>query len=243
VINLSIVIPCYNEGRNIPRLINRINRIIDRCKINLQFIIVNNGSSDNTNALLTNLIKNKYKKFYKIIFIKKNIGYGGGILKGIFFSTGKIVAWTHADLQTDPYDIIKAYKKYFKKILNDKMIVKGLRENRKIFDKIFTHFMSFICYVIFKLRIKDINAQPKIFNRSFLKLLKKAPKDFSLDLFLLLVALNNNYTISNYPVILQNRIYGNAKGGGSFIGKFRLSIKTLAYMIKLKKYGYSNTQN
>ena len=241
MINLSIVIPCYNEGGNIPRLINRINYIIDTCKINLQFIIVNNGSSDNTKILLKKIIKSKYKKFYKIIFIKKNIGYGGGILKGIFSSAGRIIAWTHADMQSDPYDIIKAYKKYSKKILNDKMIVKGQRENREIFDKIFTLLMSFICYVIFKLRIKDINAQPKIFNKSFLKFLKNAPKDFSLDLFLLLVAKNNNYIISNYPVILQNRIYGSAKGGGSFIGKCRLSIKTLAYMIELKKYGYSNT--
>ena len=129
MINLSIVIPCYNEGRNIPRLINRINYIIDTCKINLQFIIVNNGSSDNTKILLKKIIKSKYKKFYKIIFIKKNIGYGGGILKGIFSSTGRIIAWTHADMQTDPYDIIKAYKKYSKKILNGKMIVKGPGQN------------------------------------------------------------------------------------------------------------------
>ena len=94
--------------------------------------------------------------------------------------------------------------------------------------------MGVISSFLLKVNISDVNAQPKMFHNNFLKLLTKYPKDFSLDLFVLYKAKVNGYEIYEYPVNFKNRLYGDAKGGGTIIGKIKLIMRTLSYTSKLK---------
>ena len=181
MIDLSIIFPCYNEEKNLALLIKKIIATKKKnYKTRIEFILVNNGSTDNTVKILNKL---NHKKLFKVINIKKNLGYGGGILKGLFSAKGKIISWTHADLQCEPNDILKSIHTYRKEIYNKNSIIKGKRINRRILDNFFSICMAHFASVIFGKKFNDVNAQPKIFNRTFLKYLKKAPKDFSLDLF------------------------------------------------------------
>ena len=75
--------------------------------------------------------------------------------------------------------------------------------------------MALFTSIVFRIKFDDINAQPKIFHRKFLKYLKKAPKDFSLDLFFLFIANFTRYW--NTPVYYKKRIRGEAKGGDSLL--------------------------
>ena len=89
---LSIVIPSYNEDKNITPLFEKIENLLTK-KPDLEVIIVNNGSTDNTkkNILKSDLyINNKIK----VLDIKKNIGYGHGIMSGvkIFWRFYKLVS-------------------------------------------------------------------------------------------------------------------------------------------------------
>ena len=83
-------------------------------------------------------------------------------------------------------------------------------------------------------KINDINAQPKLFPKSFVKYMKNFPNDFSLDLFFIIIASINNFKIINYDVIMKKRVYGEAKGGGSISGKFKLIKRTMIYILKLR---------
>ena len=94
--------------------------------------------------------------------------------------------------------------------------------------------MSIFASLVFMKKINDINAQPKLFQDLF-RVIKDYPKDFSLDLYILIMAKSNNYKIINHEVIMKKRIYGEAKGGGSLIGKLKLIKRTLIYIIELKK--------
>ena len=94
--------------------------------------------------------------------------------------------------------------------------------------------MSIVSSIAFNIRLSDINAQPKMFSRDFIKYIDNAPNDFSLDLFILVKAIKMNYTILEYPVMFKNRNYGISKGGGSFIGKIKLTLRTLSYINKLR---------
>ena len=71
---LSIVIPCYNEEKNINPLFEKIEELLNLDK-NLEIIIVNNGSTDDTGK---NIINSNLVREGKIIIheIKENIGYG-----------------------------------------------------------------------------------------------------------------------------------------------------------------------
>ena len=230
---LSIVIPCYNEDENIFPLFEKIEELLKKNQ-NIEIIIVDNGSTDKTNE---NILKSHLYKSNQIILkkIEKNIGYGNGIMNGVYLAKGKYIGWCHADLQTEPSDVLNCYFKNKITLENSRCVVKGLRKNRNFFDEIFTLGMSIIASSIFFMKINDINAQPKLFPKSFLNYMKDYPYDYSLDLFFLVIAKTNNYKIINHNVIMKKRIYGEAKGGGTFKGKVKLIKRTFLYIIKLRK--------
>ena len=227
--NLSIIIPCYNEELSIPKLIDNCMNIINN---NIEIIIVDNGSIDNTFKIL-----NKSNLPHNIvpIRIEKNIGYGNGILTGLNHANGEVLSWTHADLQTDLSDVIKGYNLYKKELLNKICVVKGKRKKRNLFDAFFTFLMGLYCSILLGKCLYDINAQPKIFHRSFLEKFEKTPLDFSLDLYVLYFFSLNKINIKSIPVFFNKRQYGVSKGGGTLKGKFKLIKRTLSYIHHLKK--------
>jgi hypothetical protein len=81
----------------------------------------------------------------------------------------------------------------------------------------------------------DINAQPKMFHRSFMDEFEDAPLDFSLDLFLMHFFKSKNIKIKTFPVFFNKRKYGESKGGGTFKGKIKLIKRTLSYIRTLKQ--------
>jgi len=228
----SFIIPSFNEAQNLSRLCNKLIKILKKNN-KLEIIIVNNGSTDQTIEILN---KQKIKRFknFKILNLKKNIGYGHGILSGLRIAKGKILTWFHADLQADPNEIFRALVKNQKKILNNKFILKGKRTNRSFFDNFFTFFMSTIVNFLFKTSISDINAQPKMFNKKILKKFKNPPNDFSLDLYFLLIAYFNNYKIIEHSIYWGKRYSGVSKGGDNLIGKVKLTIRSIKFIINLK---------
>ena len=233
--DLSIVIPCYNEEDNIIPLFDKLKNLIE-INNNLEIIIVDNGSTDNSSKIIKghSLFKNKS---IVLVTIKKNIGYGHGVMSGLYISTAKYISWCHSDLQTEPKYTYYAFKENFSNLETSKCIIKGMRKGRNIFDIIFTFGMALLSSILFKIKLSDVNAQPKIFPRNLLNLLDNAPVDFSLDLYLLIMAKLNNYTIINYPVHFKKRIAGEAKGagGGTIINKIKLTKRTLQFIINLKR--------
>jgi len=75
----SIVVPCYNESKNIPVILNRFDAVISRDDI--EIILVNNGSTDDSQDVLNDLLE-KFT-FAKLVNVEKNQGYGFGILSGL----------------------------------------------------------------------------------------------------------------------------------------------------------------
>ena len=229
---LSIVIPCYNEESNLMQIIKQIDEILINTKFEIEFILVNNGSTDNSKNILEKLINDNGQ--IKLKNIENNIGYGNGILTGLKIAQGDVLSWTHADLQTDFFDVIRAYKKY-KSENNPDLIIKGKRKNRNFIDAFFTWGMQVYSSIILRKKINDINAQPKLFSKKFyINYFDSPPLDFSLDLFLLYKAACYGQ-ISSIDVFFKKRKFGKAKGGGTFKGKLKLIYRTLIYISKLKK--------
>tara|TARA_B110001450_G_scaffold109100_1_gene103171 strand:- start:1621 stop:2262 length:642 start_codon:yes stop_codon:yes gene_type:complete len=208
-------------------IIKQIDEILLNTKFEIEFILVNNGSTDNSKNILEKLINDNRQ--IKLINIENNIGYGSGILSGLKIANGDVLSWTHADLQTDFFDVIRAYNKYQSEN-NPDLIIKGKRKNRNFIDAFFTWGMQRYTGIKLKVKLNDINAQPKLFSKSFYKKhLSLAPVDFSLDLFLLIKAKQFGM-IKTIDVIFQKRKHGEAKGGGSIKGKFKLIKRTINYI-------------
>ena len=229
--DLSIVIPCYNEAENIPLLIKSID---GNYKPDTEIILVDNGSTDDTPAVLLEGLKSVSNALIRSVRVENNIGYGHGIMAGVHEARGEIIAWTHADMQTDPGDVIAAYENYINVERFEDSILKGKRIGRNPLDAFFTLGMSILSTLLLKVIITDVNAQPKVFHKSFLKKMNDAPDDFSLDLYLLYQAKINGYQILKYPVHFGKRLHGEAKGGGTLKGKWKLIKRTWSYMNELR---------
>ena len=98
--NLSIIIPVFNEEKTILEILNRVNVLKEICKI--EVIVVNDGSNDNSKKIIESSSYN-YSKF---IDLKKNFGKGKAVIEGIKNSTSDYILVQDADLEYDPQDIV-----------------------------------------------------------------------------------------------------------------------------------------
>ena len=105
---LSVIIPCYNESENISVIFNKLS-LFDN---DVEIVFVDNGSTDNTAERISEKIAEINSSNIKCVSVTKNIGYGHGIMSGVNSASGEVLSWTHADLQTDPSDLLEAYKIY-----------------------------------------------------------------------------------------------------------------------------------
>jgi glycosyltransferase involved in cell wall biosynthesis len=232
---LSVIFPCYNESSNIVGIISSIKSALQG-RNDVEIILVDNGSTDSTPLVLEQALQGEHNKQFKTLRIEKNIGYGHGIMTGVKNASGEVIAWTHADLQTDPVDVIEAYKIFVAHPEYPNCILKGRRLGRNPLDAFFTGGMSLLSTLLLRKHLSDVNAQPKMFHRDFLAKLTETPTDFSLDLYLLFQARLHNFPILEYPVKFGKRLHGESKGGGTLKGKWKLIRRTLSYMLKLKHY-------
>ena len=230
MINLSIVIPCFNEAKSLPKLVKDFSKKLKRRDVEL--ILVNNGSNDLSETILLNL--KKIYNFLKTIRLKKNNGYGNGVLQGLKKAKGQYISWTHADLQTDPYDVIIGFEK-FKKELSPKIFIKGNRLGRPFKDVIFTIGMSIFETILLKNFFWDVNAQPNIFHKNFFNMLEKIPLDFSFDLFFYFNAKKKNLKILRFPVKYPQRKFGVSHWNTDFKNKMKFIKRTIKYSFQLKK--------
>ena len=148
--DVSLIIPCFNEAKNLPILISRCKDLIEKYPV--EIILVDNGSTDNSSMLIA-----KYP-FVKLVKIEKNEGYGNGILEGLNNASGEILDWTHADLQTDPNDLMRGLELVLASTNPQRLFLKGRRYGRSFFDVIFTFGMSVFETLLLQKLMWDINA-------------------------------------------------------------------------------------
>jgi glycosyltransferase involved in cell wall biosynthesis len=230
--SLSVVIPCYNEERNIPLLLERF----ESCTWpdGFELILVDNGSTDGTHTLLQEIIGSKRSPYLTSVHIEENRGYGHGIMTGISSAKGDLLAWTHADLQTNPADLLTAYELYLTETKQGRCVVKGRRRERPLADTLLTGGMSMLASALLGTTLRDINAQPKLFGREFSDLLSNPPEDFSLDLYWLYIAQTNGYRVSEIPVHFGKREFGVSKSAPNWRGRLRTIRRTVRCMVDLR---------
>lgn len=226
----SIVIPAYNESKNLQPLLEEFSK---HNTDNIELIIIDNASVDNTKEILEKA-KEKYS-FLKIVTLEINEGYGNGIKQGISQAKGDFVGWMHADLQDDVADVFKAID-IIKNSNDSKIFVKGLRNNRTLDENLFTLCMSILESILLKNFLYDINAQPNMFNRNLINLINidNIPKDWLFDLFFYYSALKNNYKIIRFKSNYRKRLNGKSCWNKGIMSKIKLSIQTIKNSIKLK---------
>lgn len=104
--DLSIVVPCYNEEGNVELFYEEVQKVFKGKKIKYEIVFVNDGSSDNTLDRLTNIVDQK-KQNIKVINFSRNFGKEAAMYAGLKEADGELVTIIDADLQQRPELILR----------------------------------------------------------------------------------------------------------------------------------------
>jgi len=124
--DLSIVVPVYNEEENIPLLYQAITAAVAPLGLEWEVILVDDGSQDGSLKALEALAE-KDAEHVRIIALRRNFGQTAAIAAGIDHASGDVVVLMDADLQNDPADI----PLMLEKIAEGYDVVSGWRKDRK----------------------------------------------------------------------------------------------------------------
>ena len=104
--DLSIVVPCYNEEGNVELFYEEVQKVFKGKKIKYEIVFVNDGSSDNTLNRLTDIVNQK-KQNIKVINFSRNFGKEAAMYAGLKEAEGELVTIIDADLQQRPELILR----------------------------------------------------------------------------------------------------------------------------------------
>jgi glycosyltransferase involved in cell wall biosynthesis len=124
-IDLSLIIPIFNEEENVLLLHERIKSVLEEQSFSYEVIYVDDGSTDNTIMLLQSIVA--HDALVKVVQLRRNFGQTAAIAAGVDHSCGEVLIFMDGDLQNDPVDIPRLLAK-----LNEGYdVVSGWRKNRQ----------------------------------------------------------------------------------------------------------------
>ena len=223
---LAIIIPVFNEENNIEKLITDWFKEISKYyKKNFKFIIINDGSTDDTHKKLK-----KIKSNFLIYINQKNIGHGNTCFKGYKQALKKkydLIFQIDSDNQCDP-----KYFKYFIKSIDQEDAVFGNRVTREdgILRVIFSKVLSIIIFLRTFVYIKDANVPYRMIKRKNLeKVIKEIPYSVELKNVYLSYLIKKNYKIHWIDINFRKRLFG--KTNYNFM---RLAFMIINLLFRLK---------
>jgi len=159
--DLSVVIPTYNEEGNVSLLCKAINDALRKEKIKYEILFVDDGSTDNTLSKLRSL--QKKDKRIRIVQFRKNFGQTAAMDAGFKQAKGKVIVPMDADLQNDPADI----PRLLKKLRQGYDVVSGWRKHRQdsVQKKLFSRFADLLRKLVFNDSIHDSGCTLKAYKK------------------------------------------------------------------------------
>jgi len=102
-LDLSVVIPIYNERENLVPLEEKLNETLPKLNLDYEIVLVDDGSQDGSGQLISKL--QKHNPHLRLIRLAKNFGQSAAFMAGFRVARGHIIITMDADLQNDPADI------------------------------------------------------------------------------------------------------------------------------------------
>lgn len=203
VIQISVVVPVYNEEENLPILIPKLVKVLNPLGLSYEMVFVDDGSSDGSRKILKEMAS-QYP-FFRIIGLKENRGLSTALLAGMREVRGEKIVTLDSDLQNDPEDIPKllAY-------LDRYDMATGWRQKRD--DPWLRRISSKIANAIRNRlsgeKIYDSACTLRAFKR---ECIKDIPIFNGMHRFLSTLVKMNGYRIIEVPVLHHSRKFGKAK--------------------------------
>ncbi len=226
-LNLSVVIPAYNEESNIVPTILEILDALREEEIPFEVIVVNDNSTDGTEAVITALMANHGE--IRLVNHTPPGGFGRAIRSGLEFVNGEVVAVYMADQSDDPADLIRCYQRIeegYDCVFGSRFI-KGAKVTNYPWFKLFVNrLVNRMIQIMFWTRHNDLTNAFKLYRTHVIR--ECGPyksSHFNLTIEMSLSALVRRYSIASEPV--------NWSGRTSGVSNLRLSQMGRRYLVVL----------
>ena len=229
-IDLSIVIPVYNEEESLELLYNSIINNLKNTNLNFEIIFIDDGSSDNS----WNVIKAISEKKTNLSSIKfrKNYGKSDALDAGFKASNGTYVLTMDADLQDDPNEIYPL----FKMINQDNYdLVSGWKKKRNdpLSKTIPSKFFNLVTRIFSGIKLNDFNCGIKIYKKELVNSINLYGE---MHRYIPLIAKWNGYDKIGEKVVNHNkRKFGKTKFGMERYIRGFLDLISVSFVYKFRK--------
>lgn len=200
---ISVIIPFYNEKKNLPVLLTKLTRQLEKTKQEFEIVLVDDGSTDNGREGLDS------RKGVIIARHGKRFGKGQALKTGLNNALGDTIVFMDADLQNDPKDL----PAMLAKIDSGYDLVNGIRQGRHSENAIlgaYSFFAEKILRTFLDSPYSDINCGFKVFRRSVLDGFVFYGNNFR---FFPLGVYYAGYKVTEMPVTNNPRLHGTSKFG------------------------------
>ena len=206
--DLAIAIPFYNEEGNVEGVLSGLCEAFDAAGIDYMLVPVDNGSSDETGAIIDRLGRDN--PCLQGLHLSPNQGYGGGILAGMARCNATIVGYTWGDGQICPADHVAVYTKLRDEKL-DICKIRRVERHDGAGRKVMTTVYNMLFPLLFRTLPGDVNGCPKMFRREVFDQLQPSSRDWFLDPELMIKAGRNGLSIGEVPAVFLARTEGYSK--------------------------------
>ncbi len=218
---VSVIVPVYNQADHIRGVVSDYLESLRRLPGSFELLLITNGCRDNSIEVCDALAS----EFENVRAIHHDAaGWGNAVIRGIQESRGDLICYTNS-ARTTAGDLLLplVYATVYPHVV--------VKANRKIRSGVLRRLGSLIynleCRALFDLSVWDVNGTPKVFPRSFSKLLQLKRRDDLIDAEFNVICRREAYPIIEIPVFSSERHGGKSTTSlrsavGMYVGAYRL---------------------
>jgi len=205
--NLSVIIPVYNEMKNIQEILKRVQDT----NLAQEIIVVDDGSQDGTRDILEKL---DGKNNVHVILHEKNQGKGAAVVTGMNAAKGDVLLIQDADLEYDPRDypvLLQPIQEGLADVVYGSRFLGAAHRVTMFWHQVANKLLTFMTNILYDSILTDMETGYKVFRREVIESIKIRSKRFNFEPEFTAKILKRKCRIFEVPITFNPRDYEDGK--------------------------------
>ena len=205
--NLSVVIPVYNEAENIGEILKRVQST----NLAREIVIVDDGSKDGTRETLQDL---NGQENVRVILHERNQGKGAAVVTGLRAARGDVLLIQDADLEYDPRDypvLLQPIEEGKADVVYGSRFLGAPHRVTMFWHLMANRMLTLMTNILYNTILTDMETGYKVFRREVVENMKIRAKRFDFEPEFTAKVLKRNYRIFEVPISFNPRDYSQGK--------------------------------
>jgi len=205
--NVSVIIPVYNENKTIAEIIRRVKAQ----NIATEILVIDDGSTDGTREKLESL--NEHGNF-RVILHDRNQGKGAAVRTGIEKANGDVILIQDADLEYDPRDypeLLRPIEEDLADVVYGSRFLGGPRRSVMFWHMVANRMLTFLTNILYNTILSDMETGYKVFKREIVRDMKLRANRFDFEPEFTAKILKRKVRVFEVPISFNPRDYEEGK--------------------------------